>query len=183
LDINKNSSTIVSAWDTDTITISPADTIDLSSLQYSDVNYGDMATVSIGDLSVSNGGYTIGGATGATGNYTFSNTMPNTVWTTSASPSTIGNINWGPASAAQIEQSGRMSLRGDNADLDINGKSLVKWMAAMEERLNWMQPNVELEKEWDDLRRLGERYRKLEKKCKEKADVWKKLKQMPPPKL
>jgi hypothetical protein len=40
-----------------------------------------------------------------------------------------------------------------------------------------------LEKEWDELRRLGERYRKLEKKCKEKAEVWKKLKAMPKPEV
>ena len=54
-------------------------------------------------------------------------------------------------------------------------------MEQVEERLNILTPNPELEKEWDDLRKLGERYRKLEKKCKEKAEVWKKLKSMPPP--
>jgi flagellar motility protein MotE (MotC chaperone) len=76
-----------------------------------------------------------------------------------------------------------MSLRGENADLDINGKSLNGWMEKVEERLNILIPNPELEKEWDDLRRLGERYRKLEKKCKEKAEVWKKLKAMPKPEV
>jgi flagellar motility protein MotE (MotC chaperone) len=55
------------------------------------------------------------------------------------------------------------------------------WMARVEERLNILTPNPELEKEWDDLRKLGERYRKLEKKCKEKAETWNKLKAMPPP--
>jgi hypothetical protein len=52
-------------------------------------------------------------------------------------------------------------------------------MEAMEERMNWMRPNIELEKEWDDLKELGDRYRELEAKCREKADVWKKLKSMP----
>lgn len=80
-----------------------------------------------------------------------------------------------------IEQSGKMTLRGDKADLDINGKSLKDWMEKVEERLNILTPNPELEKEWDELRRLGERYRKLEKKCKEKAEVWNKLKSMPKP--
>jgi predicted RNase H-like nuclease (RuvC/YqgF family) len=74
-----------------------------------------------------------------------------------------------------------MSLRGENADLDINGKSLKDWMERVEERLNILTPNPELEKEWDELRRLGERYRKLEKKCQEKAEVWNKLKSMPKP--
>jgi F0F1-type ATP synthase epsilon subunit len=74
-----------------------------------------------------------------------------------------------------------MSLRGENADLDINGKSLKGWMEKVEERLNILTPNPELEKEWDELRRLGERYRKLEKKCKQKAEMWKQLKKMPAP--
>jgi flagellar motility protein MotE (MotC chaperone) len=72
-----------------------------------------------------------------------------------------------------------MSLKGDKADLEINGKSLTTWMERVEERLNILTPNPELEKEWDELRRLGERYRKLEKKCKEKTEVWNKLKSMP----
>jgi hypothetical protein len=52
-------------------------------------------------------------------------------------------------------------------------------MQGMEERMNWMQPNVELEAEWDDLKKLGDRYRKLEQKCREKIEIWKKLKSMP----
>jgi hypothetical protein len=44
-------------------------------------------------------------------------------------------------------------------------------------------PNPELEKEWDDLKKLGNRYRKLEKKCKEKAEMWNKLKSMPKPNI
>ena len=178
MDPNKNSGDIYSAWDTDTITLtSAADTIDLSSLQYSD----DISTVAIGAIgatTISNGGYSIGnGGTGSlTGGYAFT---PNTVWTTNTTAT--GSFRISPDST--IEQSGKLSLRGNAADLDINGKSLKGWMERVEERLNILTPNPELEKEWDDLRRLGERYRKLEKKCKEKADVWKKLKQMPPPKL
>jgi hypothetical protein len=74
-----------------------------------------------------------------------------------------------------------MDLTGDAADVNINGKSLKGWMEKVEARLNILTPNPELEKEWDELRRLGERYRKLEKKCQEKAEVWKKLKSMPKP--
>ena len=192
MDFNKNSGAIGSAWDTDTITLSSADTIDLSSLscsasasmQYSDVSYGAIPTVSIGTTTISNGGYSIGTGGGLTGGYTLANTVPNTVWTTNTTAT--GSFRISPdfsAVGTQIDQGGRMSLRGKNADLDINGKSLKDWMEKVEERLNILTPNPELEKEWDDLRRLGERYRKLEKKCKEKAEVWKKLKQMPPPRL
>jgi hypothetical protein len=118
------------------------------------------------------GGYTIGN--GGTG------TSPNTVWTTGTTGA--GSFRLSP-DAAMIENNGRMSLKGDKADLEINGKSLKNWMERVEERLNILAPNPELEQEWDELRRLGERYRKLEKKCKEKAEVWKKLKSMPKPEI
>ena len=116
------------------------------------------------------GGYTIGGLNGATGS--------NTVWTTNTTGAGTYRLN---DPAAVLSASGRMELKGDGADLTINGKSLTAWMEKVEERLNILTPNPELEKEWDELRRLGERYRKLEKKCKEKAEVWNKLKSMPKP--
>ena len=87
------------------------------------------------------------------------------------------------SSPATMDGAGKLTLQGEKADIDINGKSLKSWMEKVEERLNILTPNPELEKDWDDLRRLGERYRKLEKRCKEKAEVWKKLKSMPPPKM
>jgi flagellar motility protein MotE (MotC chaperone) len=57
---------------------------------------------------------------------------------------------------------------------------MVSWMEKVEERLNILTPNPELEKDWDDLRRLGNRYRALEKKCKEKAQMWEALKKVQP---
>jgi hypothetical protein len=157
-----------------------SDTITLTDHpSYSSVDYGaiptlsttDMSTLTVGSISLSNtsGGYTIGNG----------GTSANAVWTTS-NMSAIGGL-WN--SPTTIDQGGRMSLKGENADLDINGKSLKNWMEKVEERLNILTPNTELEKEWDELRKLGERYRKLEKKCKEKAEMWNKLKSMPPPKL
>ena len=73
-----------------------------------------------------------------------------------------------------------MELHGDNADIRINGRSLMSAIDALEQRLNILVPNPELEKEWDELKQLGDLYRELEKKCKEKGEMWKKLKQMPP---
>jgi len=83
----------------------------------------------------------------------------------------------------KVEQSGQIDIKGEKADIRINGKSMNKWMEQVEQRLNILTPNPELEKEWDDLRRLGERYRKLEKKCQEKAKMWEALKKLPKPKL
>ena len=99
----------------------------------------------------------------------------NTMWTTNT---TAG---WNGTSALEVNPSGTIKLQGDDADIDINGKSLMKTLALLEERLNWLEPNPELEKEWDELRDLGNRYRELEIKCKEKSKMWSKLKSMPPP--
>ena len=102
--------------------------------------------------------------------------ISNTMWTT-------GTSGFNGTNAMDLNQSGKLSLQGTNADIDINGKSLMKTLEALEERLNMLVPNPELEKEWDDLRRLGNRYRKLEAKCKEKAEMWNKLKAMPKPNI
>lgn len=67
---------------------------------------------------------------------------------------------------------GRMELNGEAADLVINGVSLLE---VLEKRLNVLIPNPALEKEWAELRELGEQYRKLEKDLKEKAEIWAKL--------
>jgi hypothetical protein len=71
-----------------------------------------------------------------------------------------------------------MELHGENADLKINGRSLMSAIDALEQRLNILVPNPELEAEWDELRELGERYRELERRCKEKGDMWAKLKEI-----
>jgi hypothetical protein len=83
----------------------------------------------------------------------------------------------------RVEQTGQIDIRGKDADIRINGKSMNRWMEQVEQRLNILTVNPELEKEWDELRRLGERYRKLEKKCQEKAKMWETLKKLPKPKL
>jgi hypothetical protein len=76
--------------------------------------------------------------------------------------------------------SGKINLNGDDADIVVNGVSL---MELLKDRLNVMIPNPALEKEWDELKALGEQYRRLEADIKEKAEIWAKLKQVPPPDL
>ena len=85
--------------------------------------------------------------------------------------------------SAQDGKKFKMVMKGEKADIEINGKSMTAWMEKVEQRLNILYPNPDMEKDWDDLRRLGERYKKLEKKCQEKSKMWEALKKMPPPKL
>jgi hypothetical protein len=71
---------------------------------------------------------------------------------------------------------GKLNLEGKDADININGKSLVDTLEALEERLNILTPNPKLEEEWKELKKLGDKYRKLEKELKEKAKMWDALK-------
>ena len=112
------------------------------------------------------GSNTMLGGTGYT--YTTNTTSPWTNATTGVNP------------AMTVVQGGSIDIQGQNADIKINGKSMKTWMEAVEERLNILTPNPELEKDWDDLRRLGNRYRALENKCKEKAQMWAALKKVQP---
>jgi hypothetical protein len=99
------------------------------------------------------------------------------VWTTNT---TAGQFSF---TGQNIQPNNTVHIKGKDADLLINDKSLKTWMEKVEDRLNILTPNPEMEKEWDQLRKLGERYRKLEKKCKEKSDMWNKLKAMPKPEI
>ena len=65
-----------------------------------------------------------------------------------------------------------MELKGDQADIVINGVSLNATLQTIQDRLNMLQPNLEVEREWDQLRDLGEQYRKLEKQLMEKQRAW-----------
>ena len=126
----------------------------------------------LGDITIGDGSnitapaYTISSGTGYSGIGTIS-WSPNT-WTTSdtftiAQPSTT------------VNQGGRLKLQGENADIEINGVSLVSMLKRIEERINILTVNTELEAEWEELRELGDQYRALEQRIKDKMKTWSKL--------
>jgi hypothetical protein len=90
---------------------------------------------------------------------------PNVVW--GASPSVTSAIDWNP-----VQPSTTIKLDGPDADIKINGESLMTTLRGIQDRLNILRPNQELEAEWDQLRELGEQYRKLEQELEEKSRVW-----------
>jgi len=134
---------------------SPAHSINLSGLNNT---WNSTAPSGTGNVTIS-----AGAGLNYTSPYTF----------TSATP------NWSIRDESKI--SSTIDLKGDNADIKINGISLVDTLKTIQDRLNILTPNPELEQEWDQLRELGEQYRELEKKVKEQGDMWAKLKAMPPP--
>jgi hypothetical protein len=104
-------------------------------------------------------------------------------YTTNTTSPWIANGITGTNPAMMVSQGGSIEIKGEDADIKINGKSMKTWMEAVEERLNILTPNPELEADWDELQELGERYRALERKCKEKAQMWAALKKVQPKQL
>jgi hypothetical protein len=111
--------------------------------------------------------------------YTVSSSMnlPNAVYTisgTTSSPWATYSPNTGGS---------KLTLHGEDADIEINGVSMWRTMQEISNRLNIMQTNPELETEWAELRELGEQYRKLEQHILDKQATWDKLKAMPAPEV
>ena len=75
-----------------------------------------------------------------------------------------------------IKPSGKLSLTGEQADIEINGQSLLATLKRIEERINILTVNHDLESEWEELRELGKQYRELEQHIKDKMETWAKLK-------
>jgi len=90
---------------------------------------------------------------------------PNIAW--GASTTATSAIDWNP-----VQPSTTIKLDGPDADIKINGESLMATLRGIQDRLNILRPNQELEAEWDQLRVLGEQYRKLEQELEEKSQVW-----------
>jgi hypothetical protein len=79
---------------------------------------------------------------------------------------------WSTTNTLNVPTSGRMELRGNQADIMINDVSLNDTLRSIQDRLNMLQPNTALEAEWDQLRELGEQYRNLEKQLIQKQRAW-----------
>ena len=136
---------------------------------YVSPGYGAVPNVSITSPSV----YTTSGSLGP---FTISNGGTNTSpYTFSAGTNTQP---WYNSNAST-----KIRLDGEDADIEINGIGLLKTMQEIQSRLNILQPNVALEKEWEELYELGRKYRELEQHIKDKQATWDRLKAMPPPEI
>jgi hypothetical protein len=150
---------------------SPTKPVTLSSLNYGH-NYPNPNTIT-------GGGYVSQGY-GAVSNVSINGP----VYTTSGSlgPFTIGST--GSNTSPWVynpNPSSKIKLDGADADIEINGISLLTTMQEIQIRLNLLQPNTYLEVEWEELYALGRKYRELEQQIKDKQATWDRLKAMPPP--
>ena len=134
-------------------------------------NMSTMCTTSVVTTSVDT--ITIGSQVLGQNNGSSGVTWSNPIYTASAN---FGNIG-GFTSPAMLDQRGMLELQGEGADIKINGHSLTQTLQTIQDRLNMLRPNLELEKEWDQLQELGNQYRRLEAEFKEKQKVWESLQQ------
>jgi hypothetical protein len=74
--------------------------------------------------------------------------------------------------------SAKITLTGDDADIEINGESVVGMLKEIRDRLNILQVSAEMEAEWDELRSLREQYESKLRECREKSQAWKALQQI-----
>ena len=133
-------------------------------------NMSTMCTTSIDTITIGgHSGQILGQNSGSSGV-----TWSNPIYTASAN---FGNIGGFASSPAMLNQSGMLELQGENADIKINGHSLTQTLQTIQDRLNMLRPNLALEKEWDQLRELGDQYRRLEAEFKEKQKAWESLQQ------
>ena len=97
-------------------------------------------------------------------------------WTTNSDTFTF-EPNWSNSASSKIK------LDGPDADIELNGVSLVDMLRNIEQRLNILKPNEKLESEWEELKALGDQYRALEQHILDKQATWDRLKAMPPPEI
>jgi hypothetical protein len=140
-----------------------------------DPYYGAVPPLTVNNIDGNINGTTYNNISLTGSPYTISGGASNTyghVWTTGTTS---------PYSFSSPVQSGKVHIQGENADLVIGEKSMRDWMERVEERLNILTPNTKLETEWEELKSLGEQYRKLEQHIKDKQATWDRLKAMPAP--
>jgi hypothetical protein len=63
-----------------------------------------------------------------------------------------------------------------DSDIEIDGLSLKTTLAALQERMAIMVPNLALEKEFAELKACGDKYRELEREFQEQLRMWNTLK-------
>ena len=85
-------------------------------------------------------------------------------------PSSIDTILASPYARPKIR------LEGPDADIEINGESVVGMLRDIRDRLAILQVSEEMEQEWDELRELRQRYEAKLAECREKSLAWKQIK-------
>ena len=104
-------------------------------------------------------------------------TISSSPYITGPSTTSAGSLVWQADPCIDSNSSGKISLQGESADIDVNGVSLMETIKGIQDRLNMLCPNPEMEAEWDELRQIREQYEAKLAECQEKSRAWKALQQ------
>lgn len=167
--------TLASLWQTDTITWEGLQTMQIPSLTTSQITSIDLSQLSTTVLGGSGGSgsggivYTnaTGGGSGGGGGIHASTTIGGAqhTWTTTG---TGTGYNWPNQGVMQVHA----------ADIEINGKSVMKSLERIEEQLGLLDCDAKLEEDWKELRDLGNKYRRVQKRIQDKLKTFNKLKEV-----
>ena len=91
-----------------------------------------------------------------------------------AAPDTI-SIDWNQLN--NVTPSSRITLKGDDADIEINGESIVGMLRDIRDRLAILRISEAMEAEWTELRDLRAQYEAKLMECEEKSRAWRALQQ------
>jgi hypothetical protein len=78
------------------------------------------------------------------------------------------SANW--ANNSKISMQGILTLEGDEPDIMIGGKSMVKWMQKVEQRLSILEPKPEYLAKYEALQQAFDHYKTLEAILYDSAD-------------
>jgi hypothetical protein len=109
---------------------------------------------------------------GSGGSISAMNIPSNLIWNNDSSITTSTGTH-----TPSLQVNGRAKFEHDVemlGDLKVKGRSISESLAKIEERLRIMHPNRELESRWEELRKIGDRYRELEAEllqCEEVMEI------------
>lgn len=85
------------------------------------------------------------------------------------------SIDWNQLN--NVTPSSRITLKGDDADIEINGESIVGMLRDIRDRLAILKVSDAMEAEWTELRDLRAQYEAKLMECEEKSRAWRALQQ------
>jgi hypothetical protein len=122
-------------------------------------------------------------STGVTWDPNYGAVPPNNISTISISPTVWTTNNTGTSGQWLINDtsltaptSAKITLKGEDADIEINGRSLMQILDGLEQRLGLLKCREDLESDWSELKVLGDQYRAMVKSIEEKTQMWNTLK-------
>lgn len=83
-----------------------------------------------------------------------------------------GTINSGSITASTITSDSYYTFRDNIGNQSISVTELIDRLTEIENRLAILKPNDKLEEKWENLKKLGDAYRALEKEILEKETTW-----------